>query len=361
MFPNPTEMPDVGVCNRRRVSIKRWKAIGHEKRGHSCCNSWSVPERGNMRLIGKIRHLSLREVWRHEAYDFTAWLEENIDVLNDALDLSLGNVYREHNAGSFSVDLVAEDDDGNIVVIENQLERSNHDHLGKVITYLTALEARTAIWVVAEPRPEHIRAIAWLNESSAAAFYLVKVEAISIDDSPPAALLTMITGPSIEAIRVGERKKELAGLQEVRYRFWEQLLDKAKEKTNLHKSISPTHKNWVASSTGLPSRLSLNYYLRGHDARVELYIDHDTDTGEGNMMIFNQIKANKEQIEEVFGEPLDWEALEGRRACRISKTIPIGGWEDEDSWPKIHEAMIDAMIRLDKSLRPYVRKPELPR
>jgi len=284
-----------------------------------------VPGRREIRLIGKIQRLDLRDVWRHEAYDFTTWLEENIDVLNDALGLSLGTIYREQNAGSFSVDLVAEDDDGNLVVIENQLERSNHDHLGKIITYLTALEAKTAIWVVAEPRPEHIQAIAWLNESDAAAFYLVKVEAISIDGSPPAALMTLITGPSQEAVRVGERKKELAGLHEVRYRFWEQLLRKAKGKTNLHANLSPTHKNWIGTSSGLPSRLFLNYWLRAHDARVELYIDHDTDTGEGNVMIFDQLKENKEQIEEAFGGTLDWEELEKRRACRISKTIPIGG------------------------------------
>lgn len=321
----------------------------------------TVPGRRDIRLIGKIRRLDLREVWRHEAYDFTAWLEENIDVLNDALDLSLGNVYRERNAGDFSVDLVAEDDDGNLVVIENQLERSDHDRLGKVITYLTALEARTAIWIVSEPRPEHTRAIAWLNESSAAAFYLVKVEAISIDESPPAALPTLITGPSIEAVRVGERKKELAGRHKVLYSFWEQLLDKAKEKTNLHANISPTHKSWVGTSAGPLSRLQMGYYIRSHDARVELYIDHDTGTGEGNRKIFNQLKANKERIEEIFGEPLNWEAPEGRRACRISKTIPIGGWMDEDAWPELHEAMIDAMIRLDASLRPYVRELELPR
>jgi len=84
------------------------------------------------------------------------------------------------------VDLVAEDDSGNLVIIENQLERSNHDHLGKLITYLTALEAKVAIWIVREPRPEHVKAVAWLNETSSAAFYLVKVEAIQIGESPPA-------------------------------------------------------------------------------------------------------------------------------------------------------------------------------
>src|SRR3954447_8494271 len=85
--------------------------------------------------IGKIERVPLREVWRHEAHNLTTWLEENIDVLNDALDLNLTNVEREQAAGAFSVDLVGEDDSGGTVIIENQLERSNHDHLGKLITY----------------------------------------------------------------------------------------------------------------------------------------------------------------------------------------------------------------------------------
>ena len=88
--------------------------------------------------IGSLRRVALREVWPHEAQDFTPWLAENIDVLNNAIDLSLSIIEREQAAGDFSVDLVAEDESGNPVIIENQLERSNHDHLGKLITYLTA-------------------------------------------------------------------------------------------------------------------------------------------------------------------------------------------------------------------------------
>ena len=126
-------------------------------------------------MIGKIKRVGLREVWKHEALDFTTWLEENIDVVSDIIDIELSNAEREASAGKFSVDLVAEDSSGNLVIIENQLEKSNHDHLGKVITYLTVLEAKIAIWIVSDPRPEHIRAISWLNESSSASFYLLKI------------------------------------------------------------------------------------------------------------------------------------------------------------------------------------------
>jgi len=312
-------------------------------------------------MIEKIQRVKLREVWKHEALDFTTWLEENIDVLNDALDLSLANVDREQNAGDFSVDLVAEDNAGNVVIIENQLERSNHDHLGKLITYLTALEAKAAVWIVSEPRAEHTKAIAWLNESSAASFYLVKVEAIRIGESPPAPLLTLIAGPSEEATKAGDTKKEIAERYQIRKRFWTALLDKAKQKTKLHTSISPGQHNWLGTGAGLQSGVNLNYSVRKHDAQVEFYIDADRDTGEGNKYIFHQLAQHKEEIEKEFAGPLVWEALEGKRAYRISKRIETAGWMDEEEWPKAHEEMIDAMIRLEKSLRPFLKNIQLPK
>ena len=95
--------------------------------------------------IGKLERVALREVWKHEAYDFTQWLQQNIDVLNAALGLNLVNVDREQAAGTFSIDLVDEDEGGGTVIIENQLEKSNHDHLGKLVTYLTAMAAKAAV------------------------------------------------------------------------------------------------------------------------------------------------------------------------------------------------------------------------
>ncbi len=305
-------------------------------------------------MIGKIQRVKLREVWKHEAADFTTWLMDNIDVLSNALDLPLNNVEHEQNAGDFCVDLTAEDDSGNLVIIENQLEKSNHDHLGKVLTYLTSLDAKTAIWIVSEPRSEHVKAIAWLNESSSASFYLVKVEAIKIGESPPAPLLTLITGPSEEAIKVGGTKKELAERHIIRKRFWTGLLERAKDKTKLHAGRSPSHYNWIGTSAGLQG-LVLTYAIRRHDAQVELFIDSDKDSGAGNTEIFNKLAKNRKEIEREFGGPLDWQDLEGKRSCRIRKIITTGGWQDEQKWPAVFDDMVDAMIRLNKALRPHIR------
>lgn len=162
-------------------------------------------------MIGKVEKLSLREVWRHEAFDFSVLFEQNSEVLDETLDLGLANVEREKSTGGFFVDLVGEARDGNMVVIETQLEKSEHDHLGKLITYLSSLDAKVGIWIVSNPRPEHVTAVSWLNEGSSAKFYLLEVEAIRIDDFRPAPLFTLITGPSEATSVVGRTKEKFPG------------------------------------------------------------------------------------------------------------------------------------------------------
>ena len=179
-------------------------------------------------MIGRLQRVALREVWKHEALDFTRWLVENPDVLSDVIGRQLVNLAREQSAGAFSVDVTGETSAGEVVVIENQLERSDHDHLGKLVTYVAALGARLGVWIVADPRPEHIGAVKWLNEAGTAAFFLLKLEAVRIGESAPAPLLTLITGPSEEALEVGETKKELAARHIERQEFWRALLSAVK-------------------------------------------------------------------------------------------------------------------------------------
>jgi Domain of unknown function (DUF4268) len=304
-------------------------------------------------MIGKIVRLPLREVWKHEALDFTTWLVENIDVLSDALDLTLQDAKREQAAGDFSVDLVAEDASGHTVVIENQLERSNHDHLGKPVTYVAALDARVAIWIVSEPRPEHTKAITWLNESQQVSFYLVKVEAIRIDESAPACLFTLITGPSDETREVGETKKEIADRYVIRRRFWESLLERAREKTALYNTLSPTNDNWIAVSSGNPG-ISFQTSITQHESTVQLVIDR-RDVAE-NQRILDQLKAHKADIEKAFGGPLQWYEPEGVRLRRIIYEVKAGGYKDDAAkWPEIQNAIIDGMVRLEKTLRPFIQ------
>lgn len=306
-------------------------------------------------MIGKIEKVALREIWKHEAQDFTTWLEKNIDVLNSVLDFQLVTIEREKNTGNFNVDLVAEDDNGNIVVIENQLEKSNHDHLGKVITYLAAVGASKAIWIVSEPRQEHIKAISWLNESTSAEFYLLKLEGIKIGNSVPAPLFTLIVGPSEEVRDAGQTKKEYAERHHLRKEFWAYLLDKVKGKTKLHANITPGMYSWIGTGAGIGG-LTFNYVIGQHDAKVELYIDQDKETGTGNKEIFDALHKEKKSIEDIFQGELSWDRLDNKRACRIAKQFNNVGYKDKDKWESLCDKMINAMINLEKALAPHIQK-----
>lgn len=309
-------------------------------------------------MIGKLQRIPLREVWKDEARDFTPWLEHNIDVLNEIADFSLSSVERERKTGSFSIDVVAEDNDGNTIIIENQLGKSDHDHLGKLVTYLVAIGAKAGIWIVSDPRPEHINAITWLNESSTTDFYLVKVEAVKIGESDPAPLFTLIVGPSEEGREVGKYKEEQSERYHIRHRFWTQLLERAKEKTQLHSNISPGSRNWLGTSAGKRG-LNFNYVVREHNTQVELYIDRGKDSVEENKSIFDTLDRDKDAIESKFGEPLQWQRLNNRKASRIQKQIELGGWKDEKKWQIIHHELIETMIRFEKAMKPSIRKLNL--
>ena len=302
--------------------------------------------------IGKLERVPLRQVWKHEAIDFTKWLQDNIDVLNTALGLSLVNDEREQAAGDFSIDLVAEDEGGAKVIIENQLEKSNHDHLGKLITYLTAMEAKSAVWIVSQPRPEHVAAIAWLNDSSSADFYLVKVEAVKIGQSPPAPLLTLIVGPSAETEGVSRSKQQFAERYDTRHRWWSSLV--AMPDAKLHKHITPGKYSWIGVSAGIRG-LNLNYAVTQDESGAELYIDRGNDSEAENKSIFDQLHAHKEKIEETFGAPLSWERLDEKRASRIRAKIDGGYKSPESDWPAIQERLVSIMNRLEASLRPYIK------
>jgi len=309
--------------------------------------------------IGKLERVPLRKVWEHEAYDFTQWLQENIDVLNTALDLNLVNVDREQAAGSFSIDLVAEDEGGGTVIIENQLEKSNHDHLGKIITYLSSMGAKAAIWIVSDPRPEHVAAVAWLNERSSAAFYMVKVEAVRIGDSPAAPLFTLIVGPSEETKDVGQTKKEIAERYGIRKRWWSTLIELSSKVNKLHAHITPGEYSWIGASSGVRG-LNLNYVVTQDECKAELYIDRGKDAEEETKSIFDQLFANKAKIDEAFGESLSWERLEGKRACRIRHTQSSGGYRTpEEQWTALQDAIIQDMDRLEKAVRPYLKQLKL--
>lgn len=312
-------------------------------------------------LIGKLERVPLREVWKHEAYDFTRWLEGNIDVLNSALDMELVSVECERTAGAFSIDLVAEDAEGNTVVIENQLEKSNHDHLGKLITYLTALNAKAAIWIVSDPRPEHIAAVTWLNTSSSAAFYMVKVEAVRIGNSPAAPIFTVIVGSSADSQGISETKKEIAANHSVHKLWWTQLLEleRTHSSSRLHSHLRPKDSSWIETPL-IFGGLRLCYVVAQNQCSVDLYIDRGKGREEETKSIFDQLEAHRSEIEASCNLPLSWQRLEGKRACRIRYSqLGSGTKTPEEQWPQIQTDLIAAMQKFEGALRPFVKQLQL--
>ena len=308
-----------------------------------------------MTNISKITVVPVRDAFQHEALDFTVWLEDNIDALAERIDMELTVVEREKSVGSFSVDLLCEDEAGNHVIIENQLERTNHDHLGKLMTYLINLDATVAIWVATDIRPEHQRVIDWLNEMPSAdyAFYAVQVEAVRIGDSPYAPLFTVLSRPDEQTREIGEQKKQDAERHIQRRKFWEQLLERSLQQTNLTENRSPTRDHWLSVAAGR-SGVGYNYLIYTDYAGIDLSIDFgDYDK---NKSAFDQLYAQKDAIEEQFGDELEWRRMEDKRSSRIVKLYRgTGGLYQPESWSDVQGTLIDSMIRFDNALRRRLR------
>ncbi len=308
-------------------------------------------------MIGRLIKVDLRKVWEHEAKDFSNWLSNNLDILSDHIDCELSFVEIEKKAGSFSVDIFAEGPNGEFAVIENQLEKTDHDHLGKLVTYLSNLEAKIAIWITKSPRPEHITAINWLNEITPGdtSFFLVKVEAYIIGNSEPAPLFTTICGPSPEAKAIGDQKQDLAERHIKRLEFWGSLLEKAKDVTLLHNNVSPSKDNWITAGAG-KSGMGWSYSITMHKGSVELFIDRGPDKKEETDQLYQILLTNQEAIEKSFREGLFWDQKEGRRVCRIKSICEIGGLGDEQLWDDIQFDMIDRMKKLEIALKTSLSK-----
>lgn len=306
--------------------------------------------------IQKIKRVPLRELWRKEDKDFTKWLEEHIDFLNDAIGFDISIESREEKVGPFKVDLYGEDNFGNKVIIENQLEKTDHNHLGQLITYLTNLGANIAIWICKEPTEEHIKAIDWLNEVSPddISFYLIKLEAIRIgDESPAGPLFTIVKRPTTEKKQIGLEKKEYAQRHVFREKFWTQFLAEINKKNSLFANISPSTDNWIGIGMGRGG-FNLNLVISKKYARAEIYINRGEM--EENKKAFDSLYALKDEIEKEFGGKLTWERMEDNVTSRIKHQLDGVNITNEEDWPKMNEFIIDSAERIHKAFKDPIRK-----
>lgn len=309
--------------------------------------------------IGKVNKVILREIWKNEARDFTAWLSENLDTLGEVLEMQLVLIEKEKQVGSFFLDILAEGENGETVIIENQLEKTDHDHLGKMLTYLSNLDAKIAIWISPSPREEHKIAIDWLNQNSPddIGFYLIRVEAIQINNSDAAPLFTIESEPTEMTKTVGKEKRDLAERHHKRREFWAQLLEKSKQRTKLFSNTSPKYDHWIGTGIG-KTGVSLNLVITKDRGQVEIYIDRGAGHLELNKARYGKFVQYKNQIESTFGGPLKWERLDKKRASRISYRYENAGLSNEEQWPIIQDTLINQAIKLNDAIKPYIK--ELP-
>jgi hypothetical protein len=213
----------------------------------------------------------------------------------------------------------------------------------------------TLLWIVAEPRPEHVAAVAWLNESTGADFFLVKVEAVRIGDSLVAPMLTLIVGPSKDNTVRSEREV-IAERYHIRQNFWRKMVTNPKAK--LHAHITPSNYSWIGTSSGVRG-INLNYAVTQDQSSAELYIDRGRDSVEENKRIFDQLYSHRPQIDSIIGQDVSWERLEGRRACRIKISVPGGCRSPESDWDEIQNNMANAMNALNQAIAPHLKKLQL--
>ena len=283
--------------------------------------------------LGRIQQVDLREVWPNEATSFTPWLEENPEELGEVLGLDLEFV-REKPVGKFSLDLFGTDLNTNRkVIVENQLETSNHNHLGQLLTYAGGVEPSVIVWVAKSIRQEHRAALEWLNSvtDSETMFFGVEVKAIKIGDSEPAPMLDLVVEPNswVKEVRSSSGGNFESEKSKAYGDFWRTLIEEVSGELPEFASRKPWNRGWLPVGQGLSGvRLTLVFYAQG--LRTEFYFGSSDQRL--NQSRFDAVLALREPIESAIGQPLEWEALEGRKACRIALYGPDGDITESERW-----------------------------
>ena len=307
--------------------------------------------------IAKLEPVDLRMVWENEADDFTPWLAKNLDRLGEALGMDLKLVRPEAPVGPFSLDILAKDDnDDRKVVIENQLERTDHNHLGQVITYAAGNDADVMVWVVKDFRDEHRQALDWLNQrtSEETEFWGVVVRAVRIGDSSPAAVFEIVSRPNtvIKSRVVSGQSGDPSPKGQAYLAFWPRVLDRLRDEHKLTSKRSSTTKSWMGFASGIHG-VGCNVSFSAQGARVELYLDKGRGYEELTKHLFDILHGQRERIEEAFGEELTWERLDHARASRIALYLANRSSDDpEDVLADTANWMVDKYIKLVKRVVP---------
>lgn len=263
--------------------------------------------------LGRLEKRELREVWRHEALDFTRWLakKENIALLSKTVGIDLEVVETEFGIGRYKLDIFAREvESRKNIVIENQLENTNHDHLGKLLVYAAGVEADVAIWVVKDVNEEHKRTVEWLNRNEDINIFLVKVELWQIDNSPIAPRFEVICEPNNWAkVLKGQSRENISNLELKQLEFWQGFVEYAKIKNKTYVSQQPSIHNWYVVRIGSSDyKIKLVHSANSDVVRCQLEIFNDN--------LYKQLEQYKNEIDSKING-LEWEYEEERKVNRI--------------------------------------------
>ena len=305
--------------------------------------------------IGKLEEVDIRELWKHEQYDFSEWLskKENIENLNDILGLTLVDISKETYVGSYRCDLFAKDETTGIkVIIENQLEMSNHDHLGKIITYASGVDAKVVVWIVKEAREEHRSAIEWLNNNtnSNINFFLIEIHAYKIGNSDNAPMFQVIEQPNdfIKNNKSINSNDTMNKSQSQRLEFWNQFNNVLVERGKPFNVRKATTDHWYNVAIGTSdAHIDITLVNKDSVIGVELYI---TD----NKELFDKLYQRKDEIESDLGFKLDWRRLNNSKASRIVTFIKGLNFDDHSNYNELINKTIDLAVLMRDTFKKYI-------
>lgn len=307
--------------------------------------------------FGKLKEIDVRELWKHEQHDFSNWLakEKNIEMLNDVIGLTLVDIDKEVYVGSYRCDLFAKDEaTGTKVIIENQLECSNHDHLGKVITYASGLNATVIIWIVKEAREEHRSAIEWLNNNTNKElnFFLIELHAYKIGDSLPAPKFEIIEKPNefIKNSKGNGGSNNMNKSQSERLEFWtmfNEVISANGRPFNIRKASTD---HWYDVSIGTSeAHISITLVNKEGHVGIALYIDD-------NKGLYDALYLHEKEIENKLGLKFDWQRLDAKKASLISLKIKGLNFNDHSNYNELMKEIIDKVVKMRTVFAEYIKQ-----
>ncbi|MCP4185670.1 MAG: DUF4268 domain-containing protein [Hyphomicrobiales bacterium] len=313
-----------------------------------------------MSNLGRLEKIELRDIWKTEDRDFTPWLAQpdNMAVLADTLGIELEVEAEEKDVGPFRADILCKDvDDSSWVLIENQLERTDHTHLGQLLTYAAGLQAVTIVWIASRFTDEHRAALDWLNSATddSRRFFGLEVELWRIGDSPAAPKFNIVSKPNEWSRSVGAARKNieteaLTENRQLQLAFWQEFVPELEAKSSL-RGRKPSPKHWMNFSIGR-SGFALGATINSRDNRigVELYLGMEDAIG-----YFQALKEDCEEIEKSLGFSPTWQELPNKNACRIVRYLDNVAPLEKDRWPEYRNWMIEQLDIFDRVFRQRIK------